>query len=561
MFFYDCEFGYGNCDCCNTSFAEGDKVFQLDDDYICQKCLYAYDKPDHFIMHIVQDKRLYQVVDEENISLMSDGVYVLKKLNNCLVVGDRLYNDIRHQLQTLTDTDNYVLEKKQSGCIIRFPKRLIVHKYGFNPDFDEYEDLTMIAEGMKILRPTVNYLCEGDNVIGIANIGFPIVTKIKDFDAYRSHYQRYDKEYFEELQLNPPVSYKVAKVLGSIRPVDMLRYFDERLIGQRSETKKIAYTFFEYLKSVAEGKDFTASNWILTAPSGCGKTEVYRIIRDFCKEYSIPVPVVQVDLSLFTEAGYKGKEVSEIVKQIVEANNKTDGSAICFLDEADKKFIPSIGSNGDFNSALQSNLLTLVEGSEQTVEAGPDKKEYTIDTTKTMFVFMGAFQDIRNKKQQKLEQKGTIGFGSSIEKKKRTNNVDDCFYEDISLEDMLEVGMLQELAGRVEQVINLHKLSEKDMLYLLDEKAKTISNELGVQVELTSKAKKSLLKICFSSLGIRRPMNCIRSLAKEILTEAYFNDNFNKESIRIIIHSSEKAELLPLETTVSYQTFCKGESI
>ncbi len=561
MFFYDCEFGYGNCDCCNTSFAEGDKVFQLDEDYICQKCLYAYDKPDHFIMHIVQDKRLYQVVDEENINLMSDGVYVLKKLNNCLVVGERLYNDIRHQLQTLTDTDNYVLEKKQSGCIIRFPKRLIVHKYGFNPDFDEYEDLTMIAEGMKILRPTVNYLCEGDNVIGIANIGFPIVTKIKDFDAYRSHYQRYDKEYFEELQLNPPVSYKVAKVLGSIRPVDMLRYFDERLIGQRSETKKIAYTFFEYLKSVAEGKDFTAPNWILTAPSGCGKTEVYRIIRDFCKEYSIPVPVVQVDLSLFTEAGYKGKEVSEIVKQIVEANNKTDGSAICFLDEADKKFIPSIGSNGDFNSALQSNLLTLVEGSEQTVEAGPDKKEYTIDTTKTMFVFMGAFQDIRNKKQQKLEQKGTIGFGSSIEKKKRTNNVDDCFYEDISLDDMLEVGMLQELAGRVEQVINLHKLSEKDMLYLLDEKAKTISNELGVQVELTSKAKKSLLKICYSSLGIRRPMNCIRSLAKEILTEAYFNDNFNKESIRIIIHSSEKAGLLPVETTVSYQTFCKGESI
>jgi len=561
MFFYDCEFGYGNCDCCNTSFAEGDKVFQLDDDYICQKCLYAYDKPDHFIMHIVQDKRLYQVVDEENISLMSDGVYVLKKMNNNLVVGDRLYNDIRHQLQTLTDTDNYVLEKKQSGCIIRFPKRLIVHKYGFNPDFDEYEDLTMIAEGMKILRPTVNYLCEDDNVIGIANIGFSIVTKIKDFDAYRSHYQRYDKEYFEELQLNPPVSYKVAKVLGSIRPVDMLKYFDERLIGQRSETKKIAYTFFEYLNSVAEGKDFTAPNWILTAPSGCGKTEVYRIIRDFCKEYSIPVPVVQVDLSLFTEAGYKGKEVSEIVKQIVEANNKTDGSAICFLDEADKKFIPSIGSNGDFNSALQSNLLTLVEGSEQTVEAGPDKKEYTIDTTKTMFVFMGAFQDIRNKKQQKLEQKGTIGFGSSIEKKKRTNNVDDCFYEDISLEDMLEVGMLQELAGRVEQVINLHKLSEKDMLHLLDEKAKTISNELGVQVELTSKAKKSLLKICYSSLGIRRPMNCIRSLAKEILTEAYFNDNFNKESIRIIIHSSEKAELLPVETTVSYQTFCKGDSI
>ena len=561
MFINDFEFGYGRCDCCNTLFVEGDKVFQLDDDYICQKCLYAYDEPNHFTMHIAADNRLYRVVDEDNISLMSDGVYVLKKMNNNLVVSNKLYNDIRHQIQTLTDTDNYVLEKNQSGCIIRFPKSLMIHKYGFDPNCKEYEELTMIADSLKLLRPTLNYLCEGDNVIGIANIGYPSVTKIKDFEAYRSHYQRHDKEYFEELQLNPPVSYKVAKVLCYIRPVDMLRYFDERLIGQKSETKKIAYTFFEYLRSVAEGKDFTAPNWILTAPSGCGKTEVYRIIRDFCKEYGIPIPVVQVDLSLFTEAGYKGKEVSEIVKQIVEANNKTDGSAICFLDEADKKFIPSISNNGDFNSALQSNLLTLVEGSEQTVEACSDKKEYTIDTTKTMFVFMGAFQDIRDKKQQKLEQKGTIGFGSSIEKKKRTNHVDDCFYEDISLDDMLEVGMLQELAGRVEQVINLHKLSEKDMLYLLEEKAKAISNELGVQVELTSKAKKSLLEICYSSLGIRRPMNCIRSLAKETLTEAYFNDNFNKDSIKIIIHSSETAELLPVEASVSYQTFCKGEVI
>ncbi len=555
MFINDFELGYGSCDCCNTLFAEGDKVFQLDDDYICQKCLYAYDETNHFTMHIIQGNRLYQVVDEDNISLMSDGVYVLKKLNNELVVSDKLYNDIRHQIQTLTDTDNYVLEKNQWGCIICFPKSLIVHKYGFDPNYGEYEDLTMIADSLKLLRATVNYLCEGDNVIGIANIGYPTVTRIKDFESYRSHYQRYNKEYFEELQLNPPVSYKVAKVLCDIRPVGMLRYFDERLIGQKSETKKIAYTFFEYFRNVAEGKPFTAPNWILTAPSGCGKTEVYRILKDFCKEYGIPLPVVQVDLSLFTEAGYKGKEVSEIVKQIVEANNKTDGAAICFLDEADKKFVPSISNNGDFNAALQSNLLTLVEGSEQTVEAGSDKKEYTIDTTKTMFVFVGAFQGIRDQKQQKLEKKSTIGFGSSIEKKNRTNHVDDCFYEDISLEDMLEVGMLQELAGRVEQVINLHKLSEEDMLYLLEEKAKSISKELGVQVELTSQAKKSLLEISYSSLGIRRPMNCIRSLAKETLTEAYFDDSFDKNCWKILIHSSEKAELLPVGGCVSYQTF------
>ena len=187
----------------------------------------------------------------------------------------------------------------------------------------------------------------------------------------------------------------------------------------------------------------------------------------------------------------------------------------------------------------------------QTAEINSDI--FTIDTSKTMFVFMGAFQNVRNKKQKKQETRATIGFGASVESKSHTDCAADCFYEDITMNEMLETGMLEELAGRVEQVINLHKLTKTDMLHLLEEKAKIIGNEMGVAIRLTTGAKKDLLEICYSNLGIRRPLNCIRSLVRNTLAERYFDAEFDKSQNCIMILSQEKAVIKPIRKLMAFE--------
>lgn len=534
---FDCV-SYGSCDSCFTFFDEGEILFKVGEEYFCQKCLHKANKNELQIMCLAAEGKIHRIIDKDNISTLQKGIYTLNRINDYVVIDEDISSKEPIHIATYIDSDYGVLEKNERGCLLHFPKCLIIPKYQLEPDEESYTELYEIMRGIRCLRP--RFVCDNQEVVGIVS-GMGLNRQLKEFITRTPYYDTYLKAYFEELQSNPPIAFKVAEALQNITPADMLAYFTSRLIGQHLETKKIVYTFYEYLRNIANDKPFTVPSWILTAPSGCGKTEVFRILRDFFKEYKIPIPVVQIDLSHYTETGYKGKDATDILKYIVEANNKTDGTAICFLDEADKKFVPSIGSGTDGNAAFQASLLTIVEGVEQAVEVGSDKTEYTINTNKTMFIFMGAFQNIRDRKQEKFESRSTIGFGANIEKIERTNKVDDCFYEEITLDDMLEIGLLEELAGRIEQVINLKKLSLKDMKYLLMDKTKAISREFEIQIDLTAKAKREFLDICYSSLGIRRPINCIRTLVSNALAEVYFDEEFNKKSYHILITSPKKA--------------------
>ena len=265
---------------------------------------------------------------------------------------------------------------------------------------------------------------------------------------------------------------------------EMLNYVLGRIKGQDNEIRRAVYIVYEYLKSIASGKSMHSVSWIITAPSGSGKTEFYRSIRDFFKEKKIPVPVIQYDLSRITETGFKGAESSEILKLAYKVNG-TSGYAIFFLDEADKRFIPSYSSNGqDANRAVQAELLTMVEGTIRSIDE--NEPSTTFDTNKTMFVFMGAFQDLRERKAVRTAARSTpIGFtGGSENASPESGQYVDYFYSDLSIEDMIEYGMLEELAGRITRVVNFHLIEESEMRKLIKLKAEEISKEAGVIISV-----------------------------------------------------------------------------
>lgn len=306
---------------------------------------------------------------------------------------------------------------------------------------------------------------------------------------------------------------------------EMLNYVLGRIKGQDNEVRRAVYIVYEYLKSIASGKPMHSVSWIITAPSGSRKTEFYRSIRDFFKEKKIPVPVIQYDMSRITETGFKGAESSEILKLAYNVNG-TSGYAIFFLDEADKRFIPSYSSNGqDMNRAVQAELLTMVEGTIRSIDE--NEPSTTFDTNKTMFVFMGAFQDLRERKAVRTTVRTTpIGFtGGSENASPESGQYVDYFYSDLSIEDMIEYGMLEELAGRITRVVNFHLIEESEMRKLIKLKAEEISKEAGVITEFSRNAYDELFEQAYTNLGVRRPMNIIRGCIQDALAKIVFDQS------------------------------------
>lgn len=335
---------------------------------------------------------------------------------------------------------------------------------------------------------------------------------------------------------------KMGGVLEKLTPKAMYDYVRSRIRGQDEALKSALYMVYRYLVNFAEGRDVPAENWMITAPSGAGKTEFYRSVKALFKEYGIDIPVVQIDLSQISEAGFKGNNPDTIIARLAAENPERGGYAICFLDEADKKFCPSFTSGGNnVNAAVQGNLLTLIEGIEMKVDVGDEVVNF--DTGKTMFVFMGAFQPIRDKKHQKKLTRG-VGFGSELEKKDSTEEAHDVFYEEVDMQDMIDYGMLEEIAGRLVRVVNFGRISEADMAELIRDKVVKIGEEYGCSIRITDKAVEEIVGISYGTVGIRKPINRIKQLVQDTLADALFGDGFNELTDHILIESADKARIV-----------------
>ena len=275
----------------------------------------------------------------------------------------------------------------------------------------------------------------------------------------------------------------------------------KRVKGQE-QLDIVLLNIYNYLENIARG-EVCGNNIIIAAPSGCGKTETFRAIRDyFNKEINI-FPVSQVDMTGITEEGYKGKDTSAIY-DIFNKKSDTDGEGIIFLDEFDKKLMPSYDSNHqNINYMVQSQLLVTLEGTMIELKSFVNPK--TIDTSRTMFIALGSFDVCRDRKSRVTKH---IGFGAEDE-----GGQD--HYSDITREDMLELGASYELLGRFGTVVNYHKLSEETVGEIIDGMANKISKCIDTPIVVSQKYKKEMFEHANSKFGCRLLESKIRNLAMD----------------------------------------------
>jgi ATP-dependent HslUV protease ATP-binding subunit HslU len=104
----------------------------------------------------------------------------------------------------------------------------------------------------------------------------------------------------------------------NLNPKQLLKELDKYIIGQHEAKKAISVALRARWrrKNLPEEirKEITPKNILMIGPTGSGKTEIARRLANLCG-----APFIKVEATLFTEVGYHGKDVEEIIKELVVA--------------------------------------------------------------------------------------------------------------------------------------------------------------------------------------------------------------------------------------------------
>lgn len=193
------------------------------------------------------------------------------------------------------------------------------------------------------------------------------------------------------------------------------------------------------------------STILLCGPTGSGKTEIFKTIRD---KTSIPVTIE--DANEYSAVSLTGKNTIEMLAHLIlKANGDIEKAqrGIIVVDEIDKK-VNSSSESESYTTAVIDALLKMMEGHEYSV---PINKydEVLFDTSFLTFAFLGAFSGI-----EKYANVGSkIGFVTQKEKEQKIRDL----YND---ETLKKYGLKPEFVGRCD-VVATKILDEEDLIRII----------------------------------------------------------------------------------------------
>ncbi len=273
----------------------------------------------------------------------------------------------------------------------------------------------------------------------------------------------------------------------NLKPREIRDYLD-RFVIQQAEAKKVLSVaicdHYNHVRQCLEDpalreRDYAKQNIMLLGPTGVGKTYLMRCIAKL-----IGVPFVKADATKFSETGYVGGDVEDLVRDLVKlANGDVDLAqyGIIYIDEIDKiaSAVSAAGGRDVSGRGVQINLLKLMEETDVSLHSQTDiagqiqalmdfqrggrPRKRTINTRHVLFIVSGAFDKLADQVKRRV-QSSRIGFAAGG----RDQPPDENDYVRLAQSrDFIDYGMEPEFIGRLPVRVACQALTPADLEQIL----------------------------------------------------------------------------------------------
>ena len=278
------------------------------------------------------------------------------------------------------------------------------------------------------------------------------------------------------------------KIKFDMKPEELEKYIDQFVVKQ-DEAKsilatkicthynRIRYQSLRARPGAGQMVGRIKNNMLLIGPTGVGKTYLIKLIAQ-----KLGVPFVKGDATKFSETGYVGGDVEDLVRELlIEAGDDIELAqfGIIYIDEIDKiassqhNVGPDVSRTGvqrallkpmedtDVDLKVPHDPVSQLQAIEQYRKTGKREKR-AINTKNILFIMSGAFNGLAAIVRKRMQKQG-MGFGAEVSSK----DDDLGFTRHVKAEDLIAFGFESEFVGRLPVIGVLEPLEVDDLYQVL----------------------------------------------------------------------------------------------
>lgn len=374
-----------------------------------------------------------------------------------------------------------------------------------------------------------------------------------------------------------------------LKPREVFSQLDRYVIGQQDAKKVLSVAVcdhYNHIRRQFENPDgekafeYQKQNILLLGPTGVGKTYLMKNLARL-----IGVPFVKADATKFSETGYVGSDVEDLVRDLVKAAGGDVDLAekgIIYIDEIDKIASESSSGSKDVSGrGVQINLLKLMEETEvnpfsQTdmmgqMQAmmgggGRGKSGRRINTKNILFIVSGAFDQLAKTIQKRVGRSG-MGFASDVPE------TEEDLYRYLAkaeTNDFIRYGFEPEFVGRIPVRVAFDALSPEDLAQILATSEGSVLRQYvrdfenqGIRLDVSEEAINAIARKAHKEhTGARGVMSVLEKLFRNFkfelpstsIKELHVDENFVETPEETLLEllqkhgvdaTAERSEILP----------------